>query len=321
MLRKMKNNKYIKILGYLVGLLSFYYIYVSISRSGLSWSKLNDSIQASDYWLLLISLVLYIIIMLIGGGIWSWLVHVFSPESEQKIDKVVLVHAKSNLAKYLPGNFMHFVGRNVLGSNLGYKHSSLILATMFELMYSIFFGVVIVLLLNFLNLTQINFIGMLNVNIDGYLFEISIIVLVIMLLLLFKNKIISFVNNYELIKQIKKTFAKGFIIYTIAYMILGFCNFFIFIALTDTNVTYLDYFNILVVYLISWLFGLIIPGLPGGLGVREAIYISILSPVYGLYTITLLALMLRVINIIGDILYFIISVSFIKNKKLENSSQ
>ncbi len=46
------------------------------------------------------------------------------------------------------------------------------------------------------------------------------------------------------------------------------------------------------------------PGSPGGLGVREAMFIFLLSQQYSLSEVALLPIIFRVLNILGDVLFF-----------------
>jgi len=133
------------------------------------------------------------------------------------------------------------------------------------------------------------------------------IVFLVILLVLFQNKIINLIRSCDLQNQIVKTWIVAVLGYTISYLFLGICNLFLYAALIDNSIDYMDFINIFFVYLISWLLGFIVPGLPGGLGVREAIYILLLSSHYDLLIVTTLALLLRVMNIFGDILYLLIS--------------
>ncbi|MBL4772956.1 MAG: flippase-like domain-containing protein [Alcanivoracaceae bacterium] len=312
----MKKNKLITLTGYILGILSFYYIYVSIQNSDLNWARINQSINGVDYILLLFSLILYIIVMFFGALLWSGFIGHFSSKKSFHLSELIIVHAKSNIGKYLPGNFMQFVGRNLLASKIGYSHTTIILATVFEIFYSIIVGVSIILLLYLAGVGQMNIDVWLNREQSSYSMQIVFFIIIFLVLLLFKQRIVKIINKYELIYKIKTTIFKYFPLYTSAYILLGFTNIFIFMALTINPILYSDYINFLFVYLISWLLGFIVPGPPGGLGVREAIYILLLSSQYDLYIITLVAILLRFINIVGDILYFFISINFLKQKKV-----
>lgn len=47
-------------------------------------------------------------------------------------DNVLLIFARSQLGKYLPGNVVHIAGRHLLARELGYSHVALLLSTVFE---------------------------------------------------------------------------------------------------------------------------------------------------------------------------------------------
>ena len=314
----MKNNLILKYIGYGLGLLSFYYIYLAIRDSELNWSVVQASIQGYDYLLLLLSLMFYIGVMFIGSVLWAWFIKTSSPEQNTKIRSLILVHAKSNLAKYLPGNFMHLIGRNVLGGQMGYKNSKIFLATLFEMFYLVATGFLIIFFMYINGMTQIHLNSMFLQNNLSQILVLSFAVIFIMLLVLFRNKIISLIRSYNLKGQIIKTWILASSGYIIAYLFLGISNLFLFAVLTDNSIEYMDYTNILFVYVISWLLGFIVPGPPGGLGVREAIYILLLSSHYDLLIVTTLALLLRLMNILGDILYFFISMALFNKSNNTN---
>ncbi len=54
------------------------------------------------------------------------------------------------------------------------------------------------------------------------------------------------------------------------------------------------------VFALAWVLGFLVPGAPGGLGVREAVLLAALGPLYGAATAVGLALTLRVITTFGD---------------------
>ena len=59
------------------------------------------------------------------------------------------------------------------------------------------------------------------------------------------------------------------------------------------------------VFAVAWVAGYVTPGAPGGLGVREAILIAGLGPIYGPGTAAALALIVRVCSVVADGLGFL----------------
>lgn len=60
------------------------------------------------------------------------------------------------------------------------------------------------------------------------------------------------------------------------------------------------FWGVLAAYAFAWLLGVIVPILPGGLGLRDATLASLLAPAYGLGVATTLALALRLVNTLGE---------------------
>ena len=61
------------------------------------------------------------------------------------------------------------------------------------------------------------------------------------------------------------------------------------------------------VYALSWIVGFIIPGAPAGIGVREALMVTLLEPIYGSGVAAGLSLIFRFVSSLGDLLAFLLS--------------
>ena len=57
----------------------------------------------------------------------------------------------------------------------------------------------------------------------------------------------------------------------------------------------------------AWLAGFIIPGAPGGIGVREAVLIFFVTPIIGEPQSIAVAIALRFVTLLGDVCFFVIS--------------
>jgi glycosyltransferase 2 family protein len=56
------------------------------------------------------------------------------------------------------------------------------------------------------------------------------------------------------------------------------------------------------VYALAWLLGFVVPFVPSGLGIREAVLVGFLAPQFGVPAATLIAVTLRLANTFGDLL-------------------
>lgn len=74
-------------------------------------------------------------------------------------------------------------------------------------------------------------------------------------------------------------------------------------------------------FAIAWLFGYLVPGAPGGLGVREAMMALLLSPVLGAGAAVGLGVTLRVTTTAGDAVAFLLGVAGRKCNNLKNKNE
>jgi len=61
-------------------------------------------------------------------------------------------------------------------------------------------------------------------------------------------------------------------------------------------------------YAFAWAVGFVVPGAPGGLGIREATLLALLSTTFPGADLLLGILAFRLITTLGDIVFFVISV-------------
>lgn len=311
----LKNKNLHKWLGYLIGFGAIYFVIRTIKETGLSWAHVAIYINAEDALILLIVLLLYVFVMLIGVVIWSLIINTLSQKKYlYHFDKLVLVHSRSNIGKYIPGNFMQFVGRNLLGRKLGYTHPNLALSMLLEVSMSVFVGSVMIVVILLSGVSNIDILGFDFGAGSNQLIWIFILLLALYFMIFFKDKVMVLAEKSKLVLKNRQVMLMITVAFILAYVVMGLCNVVIY-AVLDNEVKSIDFMNLLMVYILSWTIGFILPGPPGGLGVREFIFISLLSPLYPIAIITLVALILRTVNIFGDILYSLLAETYIKIKK------
>lgn len=305
--------KLIKVVGFILMFISFYYIYFSLIKAEINWHELMNLLNEKNIILISISLLLYLFVLSISSAYWSYLLQSFSEIKHSKRSELMAVYAKSNIGKYLPGNFMQFVGRNLLANNLGYKHSNIILSTIYDMIYVVISGVLLLLFLSAFRLSNISLSNILSIPKDIYLITaVIIIILTPIILLLFKTQIIKFFQKNQIITRVKNSLWSGISLYLIVFLILGLANL-LLLSLFSSEFTMNNYYNILFVFIISWLIGFIVPGAPGGIGIREAIFIYLLSQNYQIVVVTMIPILFRIISIIGDLIFFVLNLRKIKS--------
>lgn len=240
------------------------------------------------------------IVILINTFCWQLCLSLFF-KGKISICKTFSVYARANIMKYLPGNVGHYAGRQFYGAQLGIKQHQLAIATILELVYS---ALVMVLFAFFFSAKDILYMLRKEIS-EEILIRIGSIIIITLLtvcvgLFVFRN------NKY---------------IYTLIKLICSFRFWRIFFVcvLLNTAVSFIiatEYVLLLRQYTpldldfvplifsanyIAIFIGYITPGVPGGIGVRETVLTTILSPYFPEGAVILAAFSHRIAIILMDL--------------------
>lgn len=203
-------------------------------------------------------------------------------------------YSETQIAKYLPGNVFHLIGRHTFLSSNGLEHPLLARAFMLEVGFLICgAGIVASVGLLFSEGTIIGY----SMTVLG-VFGLAILALIAVFVFTILTR--SAVPRYGigLIEiALSSTFflCQGLIFFTICRLISPTAEFF---AVPSTA--------------LSWIAGYVVPGAPGGLGIREFVQLTLnnlgLRAPEALIAITLF----RGVTILGDVMCFIIGRIFLK---------
>ena len=298
-IKSMKNK--LNLIGKIISILSVVFIIYAAVKMGYSLDL--SIIENWKIFLIavLVGLVIKTLTVFIQGNGWAEWLKFFSGTSFAKRD-ALKVYVKANIGKYMPGNVMHYVERNLFAKNLGVTQKNAAFCSVLEIG-----GLIIVALVSTVcfSYTQI-------LEIMQYLFGQKyqyVIGLGMVLLLVFVGGV-----SWILIKKFGKDFPK---IQFLKTLILNLAQYFIVLVALGTiliglclSVNYnLNARNtgiILASYIASWVLGFIIPGAPGGIGVRELVLTVLAGNVIGKEYILSLTLIHRGITIVGDFLAYLI---------------
>ncbi len=221
---------------------------------------------------------------------FGWRQLVLAQESYLSIKDALYIYGKSQIAKYLPGNIFHLVGRQWLGRVYGLSHAVLIKSSLWEIGL-IAIAAVLVGLTTLANLFTT--------------FSAMILLMLIMVVAI----------AYVLTEFFKTGYVKAFYAYLIFHIIAGFL-FAVMLNLIDGNV-FAQPVSLAIcisVYVLAWLVGFVTPGVPGGAGVREMVILLLLGHEYPEQTILVALVAGRIVTTLGDLFLFLM-VSFKKSTK------
>ena len=205
--------------------------------------------------------------------------------------------SKTEIAKYLPGNIFHFIGRQALAHKIGITQKQM--AKVSFLLSILLTGGTILSSTVFAFLSQ----------------KTSLLILTLMLL---SSMIvsISLVYLYPSMHIRKKVSLNLYLAFSIALqgVMLG-----MIVVYQGDTYTWSLFCLSTSIYILSWLLGYVTPGASGGLGVREGAFIAITSYMhFDIHAdiVIFSVLLVRLINILVDILVYF-STFALENKMRE----
>ncbi len=296
-------KKYIKYFGYLITIFCFYFIFKQIQKVDIDFKLIkNQKIITLYSFLFLIIQVL--IIFLVGYG-WKIILE-FVSKKKIEMKEIIPIHLKSNIAKYLPGNVFEFVARNVLSTRFGISQQSVFFSSIIESALSIINFLIILLILISFNKIDISNVKINLEQIKLYLpilFTLGIIVSFFIIIEIKKNH----GNLYDAFRYLSIRSLFQYLLITNSIILISSLMFYWIVHLIGSNtVISSSLLEISGIYLMSYFAGYIMPGAPGGLGVRESLLILLFQNKIPSQVVILSAALIRIIQITGDgIGYFI----------------
>jgi glycosyltransferase 2 family protein len=291
------NKKVLKIIGNIFTLLCLAFIVYKLTTFNIDFSILfNTKVLLA----MLICIVLLCLPAFLNAFAYERILR-FLGATDVKQKEITEIYVSSNIGKYLPGNVMHFAGRNVLGAKYGLSNKHLLLASFFEVGLKVMLGVGVSIVFSY------QYLLMMIKQSDNYYFSVIIVAVFVIMIIAFV--ILSFklkgkIRLKETVRNVSFVLTMDFAIFLIniiCFIIISFVlmdNF----TLVSNNIL-----SVSGIYILAWLIGYVTPGAPGGIGVKEAVMVFLLSSMMLEKDILLIAIVLRLCNVLGDLLSFIIN--------------
>lgn len=186
---------------------------------------------------------------------------------------LVSIFASSAIAKYLPGNVLHFAGRQAMAGSLGISQKNIAMASLMESLCTLAAG----LLLALLALAGLQHMGI----------WVTSLVAVAVVAAMLRGR-----------SSVAEMFALALIFFAVNQAILG-----VFLGLLGQPLAL--FLPVSAAYLLAWAAGNVLPGAPGGLGIREGAFVALCEGFdIGIPSIVLLiAIAMRCVSLIGDPLF------------------
>lgn len=193
----------------------------------------------------------------------------------------IWAYAMSQLAKYVPGNIFHLLGRQALGASAAISHGSLAKSAVMELAIIAFCTVFFLPLLLPVAWPK-----------SGAFASVVLFVAVILSSIILTARFLG------------QRLARSAAFYS-AYLTISGTIFISVYLLCGGEAGPDDMPTIAGAYVLAWLVGLCTPGAPAGLGVREAVLLTLLTDIAAPPVILLAVVMGRVVTVLGDFEFYL----------------
>ena len=244
---------------------------------------------------------LYGLIMFVSCVPWMAFLRIITGR-EISFSEAAWVINKSNLMKYLPGNVFQFIGRNELAIRLSLNHADVAFATVCDIGLLVTASLLTGVLMNLQGMGI--WLTRYGLSVFYPFFIIFIItVLLAVFLKLKRNDILQ-----RLIVKLKVFYSKNsakaifacFLYFTFLVFLVGALFLAVLCLILRIDISYRMIPSVLSAYMLSWVAGFIIPGAPGGIGIKEATLTLLLMNVVASDSALLAAVIFRFISILGD---------------------
>jgi uncharacterized membrane protein YbhN (UPF0104 family) len=252
-------------------------------------------------WIVLIGAVVYAAASHLLSGAWVRLLAFFGQTGMEK-GVAVSIYARTQLAKYLPGNVFHLAGRHVMSKQAGSRHGGTAAAAVFEAIGLIGSACAVSLLGLVFESSRPGagsvfwYLGVLCWAAGFPLLANYLVGRVPAL----KKLEIPVKKPAELLRSLLPIYA----FYGVFFLISGGILLWL-VSLTAGVGRVQTAGTVMTVYAASWVAGFVTPGAPAGLGVREALITVSLTGTIGESSSLLVALLFRMITVGGDLLFFL----------------
>ena len=297
--KKPFKKKIIEILGWIISAAALYFVYQNVINIDLEAAKAKVSYSWIPYIIFFIAI--YVLLMGFLATGWRYMLELLHG-SELPKWRIIGIYTKTQIYKYIPSNLMHVIARIYFATQLGPSKSNVVQSYFLEIVFMVLIGILIVLISTLTGSFSLSdeLINEIRDFSGGKLKGFSLGILVFGALAI-GFYLVKALRNYKssLNRQNLMRLLKLAILLLAFFYGMGLVEYFVFYSLLGMDITFL---YVIALFTITWLGMFVIPGAPGGIGVREFIVITLLSPIYGPDDPTIGIIIFRVITVLGDAL-------------------
>lgn len=314
-LNKIIKNKWFHIFVGLATFVSIYFYFRNVGGDFSNIFKLNNP----QYLLVALPFVLYALV----AHVFAWRMIINHYGNSIGFWHALYIYYFSNLSRYIPGNYWHFIFKPTFGVKYGIDLASGLKGMGIELVFNTLVGfgfVVLGLVFKLIHLEMEQMYWLSFFLLVGIIFYLIFFFLDRMV----QNKgtdqetaptsAISRIMN-EVIHSWTFSFKEVLVLillFVSGWIAQGFTFYFVLSAWNTTGLS--NYMIIMITYVTAWFLGFINPIAQNGIGVREAIFIVTLSGLFSNSVILGAGIVMRIIGLLGELLLLLLGWVMTKGK-------
>ena len=212
------------------------------------------------------------------------------------------LYGRTQIAKYLPGNCFHLVGRQLLGHRLGHGHGALVLASFAET--ALLLAVAGMLSLPLLGPDLAPALGRVPLSLVGAMLAAAVGLILVIVRPGGALHSPTVLRMLAMLRSLTPRLSRAGLLHLAFFAVGGLILWTVAAAARAPGAPQIDLLGAISALALGWWAGFVVPGAAAGLGVREAVLVLSLEQHLGADGAVLAALALRVVTTLGDLLFF-----------------
>jgi hypothetical protein len=228
--------------------------------------------------------------------------HLLGPGAGRARRHYYALYGRTQVAKYLPGNCFHFVGRQLLGRRLGHRHGALALASLAETALLLAVAGALSLPLLGPELTAA------SARSPAWLVVVVLAAAVAPIAIVVRRRGAGRARARSgmgaALRSVAPRLSRAGLLYLAFFAIGGLTLWTLAAVVRAPDAPAIGLLAALSTMALAWWAGFVVPGAAAGVGVREAALVLTLEPQLGADGAVLVAVALRAVTTLGDFLFF-----------------
>lgn len=307
-------KRILKWMGNTLTVISLLFILRAVYRLGFDFSGITN--YPLFFLVILFSVCIKVLTVFISGCVWGNWVSFFARRRCNPMD-VLSVYTKANIGKYLPGNVMQYVERNLFADRMNVGQAQVAVSSILEALSLVFVAFIIALLSSMDRLSLA--VHSVSERLGPSFFPILLLLLAVLfsasfiVMFIFRKRILPVLQSYSLSAFLRcaliNALGQGLVLFLLGAL---FSLLYVFMG---GNPEPSLLFLIIGGYVVSWVLGFVMPGAPGGIGVREYVIQLLIAPLIGAEITLTISIIHRLITILGDFAAYLIGALFLPRLK------